>query len=499
MANIRGSRLMTAALVASAAFAMAAASAQTPSRVPLQPQQPPQLAPEAQNERSGPLQLADVLASVVEHYPLVRAARVDLAVAVSEQLVAQGAFDPELRGRAAAIPTGPYSYTRIETSVNQPLGPWGTNIFGGYRFGLGEVPPYYGEYVTNHGGELRAGVSVSLLRNRDIDRRRATVERASFAQKAAGFGVEQAQFESLRGAAQRYWDWVVAGRRLVIARELLEIARTRDEQLTRRVNMGDLPVFERTDNQRALTQRQSQVVAAERSLQQATIELSLFLRGADGAPILVDPARLPASFPEPGERTATLSGALGEAYARRPDLRRLEAQREQQRVDSRLAENQRAPLVDVSVSAAKDFGGPSERLGRPELELGLVVDVPTFNRAARGRSEAAEATIGRMDLQLQLQRERVAADVRDALSAIDAARQRVELARQELKLARELETGERRRFLQGDSSLLFINLREQTAAEAAVREQDALADFFKAVATLKAAMAVPAVQSWSAP
>ncbi|MFP2896812.1 hypothetical protein [Corallococcus sp. 4LFB] len=36
-----------------------------------------------------------------------------------------------------------------------------------------------------------------------------------------------------------------------------------------------------------------------------------------------------------------------------------------------------------------------------------------------------------------------------------------------------------------------MNLREQTAAEAQVREVDALAEYFKAAATLRAALALP--------
>ncbi|RKH34045.1 chemotaxis protein CheA, partial [Corallococcus sicarius] len=41
----------------------------------------------------------------------------------------------------------------------------------------------------------------------------------------------------------------------------------------------------------------------------------------------------------------------------------------------------------------------------------------------------------------------------------------------------ELALGERKRLTQGDSSLLIVNLREQTAAEAQVREVDALAEY----------------------
>jgi outer membrane protein TolC len=85
----------------------------------------------------------------------------------------------------------------------------------------------------------------------------------------------------------------------------------------------------------------------------------------------------------------------------------------------------------------------------------------------------------------------VRVEVRDALSALEAARQRVEVARRELRLARELEQAEWSRFGLGESTLLFVNLREQTTAEASVREVDALSDYHKAVASLRAAAALP--------
>jgi outer membrane protein, heavy metal efflux system len=59
-----------------------------------------------------------------------------------------------------------------------------------------------------------------------------------------------------------------------------------------------------------------------------------------------------------------------------------------------------------------------------------------------------------------------------------------------VQAAREVEKGERERFELGDSNLIFVNLREQTAAEAAIREIDALSDYEKAKAAYRAALAM---------
>ncbi|MBL8911575.1 MAG: TolC family protein, partial [Archangium sp.] len=111
-------------------------------------------------------------------------------------------------------------------------------------------------------------------------------------------------------------------------------------------------------------------------------------------------------------------------------------------------------------------------------------------RAPLGRIQSARALVARLDHQLRLARDRVKIEVGDAESALSAATQRVVLARQEVEVALELERGERKRFELGDSSLLFVNLREQTTAEARLREIDALLDVHRAVASRRAAAAL---------
>jgi outer membrane protein TolC len=426
------------------------------------------------------------------HSPAIEAARWGAEGAEAELLAAQGGFDPRVRARAVSTPVGGYPSTRLEGTVEQPTALWGANLFAGWRYGGGEFPSYGEQYVTNELGELRAGVSVPLWRNGPIDRRRAQLARARLGTEAAGHAVAQSRLETTRAATLRYWDWVAAGRRYAIAVSLLELARGRNTQLEQRVREGDLAAFEQADNQRALVQREGQVVAAERLLQQNAIELSLFLRDAEGEPVVPEPSRLPGRFPEPAPAGQAVGPVeLESVLARRPEVLRLEAARAQQQVERRLAENERAPAVDVSVAATRDLGVGDVKRGKPELELGLQLDLPTFNRAANGRARQVAAGLAQLEAQLRLQRDRVGLEVRDALSALEAARERVEVARRELRLARDIEQAERTRFELGESSLLFVNLREQTSAEAAVREVDALSDYHKAVANLRAAAVLP--------
>lgn len=451
-------------------------------------------APTTAPPEAGPLSLDAVLRAVDRAFPLLQAARRDQDVADADLLSAEGAFDPALRLRGGGVGGGYYEYLRADAVVEQPTQLWGATLFAGYRIGrgvsYGGIPNYYGHYETNDYGEVRAGVQIPLWRNGPIDRRRASIRRAELGRPIAALNVEQATLEYRRAATQRYWDWVAAGRRLAVARALLGIATARNAGLAERVARGDLPAIERVDNVRAVAQREGLVAAAERGLQQAAIELSLYLRDERGNAVTPTPAQLPDGLPEPVPLAGVaMRSEVDSAQARRPELRRLAAQRAQLEIERDLARNQTMPAVDVVVAASQDLGPGSYTRERPEVDAALVVDIPILNRVARGRVRAAEAGIARIEEQSRFARDRVNADVRDALSAVEAALQRHAAARREVEVAREVEAAERARFDLGDSTLLAVNLREQAAAEASVREIDARADYHRAVAAYRAATA----------
>lgn len=456
----------------------------------------PVVASQSVTAGGGPLLLAEVAQSIESFYPLIEAAQRDLQVAEGELQTARGAFDPVVRARGDGAPLGYYQSGRVDLYVETPTPWWGTTFFGGYRASFGKFADYDGKLETNQYGELRGGVQVPLWRNGPIDRRRANIARAEIGRGSASAGVTQQRIESLRIGSLRYWDWLAAGLRYRTANALLALATTRDEQMAVRVQRGDLANIERTDNRRALLQRRGLAVLAERGQKQAAIELSLYLRGSDGTPQVVEPARLPGDFPRPPSGGIDTSPARIDrdvewALQKRPEIERLRLAREQQRVERDWARNQQAPAIDAQMAVSQDFGPGSDTRSPTVLEGSLVIDIPTINRAARGRVAAAQAAMARIDAQLRLQRDRIGAEVRDMLSALSAAAERVRLAVDEVRTAREVEVAERERFALGDSTLFVVNLREQATFEAALREIDALADFQRALTTYRAVLVKP--------
>ena len=441
-------------------------------------------------KESDALRLDDVLASVERSFPLLKAAELEKSMATGDLLSAEGGFDVSWKTRGALIPVGYYDSVRIESVVEKPTSLWGASPFVSYKFGRGHIPIYDGRQETLEYGEVRAGVNLPLWRNGPIDRRRANLARAELGQDVAGLSVVEQRVQFRRAAAHRYWAWVAAGRRLVIAHELLKNVEGRDAGLGTRVDRGDLPRVERTDNARAVEQRKAQVALSQRGVEQAAIELGLYLRDGEGKPSSPQPWRMLRSFPDPPPDATASGNDISLALARRPEARRFRLQLRQNQIELDWARNQLVPGIDLQLAGSQDFGralASRPDLSKPVLEVTILLDIPIQTRFMQGRADAASAMVTRFGHLQDFARDRIEADVRDAHSAIRGARERIEAARREVKLALELENAERTRFEQGDSHLLIVNIREQQTAEAELREVDAFFDYHRAAADLKAA------------
>ena len=432
-----------------------------------------------------PVELADGLEAA---YPPLVTAQAELEAAAAQLQAAQGAFDPAWRTRAITLPSGQYPHQRVDSSLEQATTLWGASLFGGWRRGQGTFAAYDGKLVTNEGGEVRGGLTLPLWRNGPIDRRRADVARAEALVLAAQAALKAQRLEASRQAAQRYWDWVTAGVRVGIARNWLALARRRDGDLAAAVRAGALPALEGQENGRTTQQRLGFLAAAERGLGQAAIELSLFWRGADGQPQLPTASRLPAGLEAAvALTTPRLQADLEQAVAFRPEPERLNATLSQARIELAFAENQLAPSVDLSLQGSQDLGLGDPARATPEVEAGVMLDVPLIARTPRGRIAQATAAVAGLEAQVRFARDRVRAEVRDAASAVAATIRRAQAARQERLVADRLASAEADRLRLGEGSLFLVNLREQAAAEAAVREADALGDHQRAWAAYEAA------------
>ncbi len=431
-------------------------------------------------QAADPLTLREVIDWVAQTHPQAEAANYDVEYADATAMAARGGFDPMLTLRGKWTPVGYYPQGQFDALIYQPTPFWGASVFAGYRMGWGSYPIYKGDLQTLSGGEVRAGVNLPLWRDGPIDKRRAAIAQTKIARDAARQARDAAVLELEGLAAEAYWDWVAAGQQLNIAESLLTLAEQRQQGLQAQVDAGSVERIQLVDNRRLVLERSSKVIAAKRKLEQSALKLSLYTRDRNQQPIVVPEDRLPARFPSPVLDDISLDAEIERAIAPRPDILALRAEREAQAVKVRLYRNRRAPEIDLKTFVARDLGdGPAE-LRPTEFGVGVVFAMPLPLRQARGEYKAEKAKLAAIDAKLRGLTDKVAAEIRGNHVSLRAAAQSAELAREQVDVARELANAERDRLADGASSLLIVNIREQTSAKAQDSEVDALAEFHRA-------------------
>ncbi|MFO0685788.1 MAG: TolC family protein [Sandaracinus sp.] len=442
-----------------------------------------------------PLALGDVLASLDAH-PTLRGLDARVDAAEGTLLAADGGFDPLLTARGSTTVLGYYEYGRFDTMIQQPTPLWGLTVFAGWRIGRGfnrDLPDYYRYDETLDGGELRGGVTIPLLRDGWIDGRRATLARADLGVDAAREDLAARRLRLRLAATEAYLRWVNAGQRHLVALSLFDLAAERDAQIASRVRSGMIPAIESLENRRVMLERATALVATARAIERTALQLSLYLRDENGAPVLAEAARVPTALSEPDAPPAEDEAAVQAGWASRPELSRLGHLVSQAEIAAELARNQVLPRLDVTLTGSGDLGTTNDpatayQYGRPVAEGVVSLQFPLALRESRGRLEAAEAEMRAAETDLDLARDTVAVEVRDALSAFRAALRAREVAERSAEVALQVAQAERTRFESGLSTLFVVNQRETAAAQAQATLLDARAEVLLARAQLAAAM-----------
>lgn len=423
------------------------------------------------------LELPQVLQELQAYSPPLAEARLKQEQIRGKLLEKQGAFDTKLKSKALGTPLGYYRNLQLDTVVVQPTPWWGASFFSGYRLGVGKFADYDGKKQTLDGGEIRTGLEIPLLRDGEIDSRRAEIASLELQLEIAELEIFQKQLELSQKALKAYWSWLAAIEKVAVAQELLALTQTRVQQLQLEIELGKQPPVSALDNQQALFKRQAKLLELQQEERAQALELSLFLRGArmpvaeNTQPFLVSAmgCQMPAQAP-----------AIEAAQRQRPEVLILQLRQAQNALGLRLAQNQLLPDLGLFLSLSQDLGSGPESKVPFEAEAGLQFEWPLQQRKASGQVQQLEAEKGQLQLQFDFSQANLRNQVQQALLELQLACRQIGLTAQESQLAAQLAEAERQRFALGSSSLFVVNQREQAAADARLRLIDAFKAYYLA-------------------
>lgn len=429
------------------------------------------------------LQLVD------KNYPKLQGADAERRIAGAKRLEKAGAFDPVLtslneylRVQDTFTPGKAKDAVHNESRVSL-LTRSGISVFSGMRLNPNDTKTPF--VPTGKSGEYYAGVSVPLMRGLRINEKTAAEQQAKLGEPLAMQVYGSTRLEVLLKAAAVYWDMVGAKARVDIAKNLLQIADARVEQIKSRVEKGDLPALDIAESEQEIQRRQAALVKSEREFQKASLLVSVFLWDENGSPSPTPTLKeMPALHPEPRilSDTEWMQGRRM-ALELRPELKKLALEKDQVKVELRLAENMILPAMDAYLTQGADTG--PQGIG-PIVRAGMAVSLPLRQRTARGQVQTAKLKIQKLSLEEKAERQRIQAEVDDTVSAINTSYARWAATLLEVKKAKQVEEGERMRFSAGDSTLFLVNQRERMSAEAQMRLAEIHVEYLQSVAAFRA-------------
>lgn len=441
-----------------------------------------------------PLSLVDVLQTVEEYHPKLRGADFERQSATAKRVAKQGAFDINLvagtdyqrfnststRGKVATA-------TTMDAGAEMTLRN-GVKVYAGARLNSGSVKSP--DSQTGTGGEYVAYLAVPLMRGLGSNPKSAAERQALLGEPLADQRFKRTRLDTMAQAGFAYWEFVAAGQRLVIARDLLRVAVARAEAIQKRASLGDLPRVDALEARQEVERRRGGIDKAQRDIQKAALKLAQYRFAPDGSllPILDEKNIPPENTIPPPIRVdgADREAAHASALTARPELWANELEREIWKVDRDLARNDQKPNLDFIFSPGADTG--SRSVGAT-LKAGLAFSLPLERRDATGRLSEANLKLQKLEQDALLLETQIKLEVEDAISAVNLGVQRYEAAVRELELARQVESRERDRLRLGEGTLFLLNQRERATAEAAGRLVDTRAEYFQAMLTLQVASA----------
>lgn len=460
--------------------------------------------PTSQNIGGHPLALESVLAAAVKFYPEIEAAIREFEIAQGEAIQAEGGFDTKLKASSENTPVGFYETYRSNFGIEQPTFNGGS-LFASYRFGRGDMEPWYLERNTNELGELKLGVNWALLRGRAIDSRRVALWQANLKQQGVEPLVLNQLIQTLRDAEVAYWNWVAAGQMFQLNQKLLTIAESRVEGIEERIKAGDVAEITRTDNDRSILSREVKLLKAKAKLASAAIKLSLFYRDSNGTPMTPDVHQVPEiGQPQLWEQQGSMA-MVSSAFRCRPEIQLICLEMKTVSLDLAKARNDFLPQLNAQVAVSQDFGDPTSASAAAssstqtlfvnynekdefQVDARILWSQSLQRRKASGKVRALDGKLQQLHIKRAFLKEKIEAEVQANYQLTAAANEQIQVASRSLELAQKLSEVARQRYEEGDVDFFEIIQREKQELESAIEQIESAFSFHVNRANLNAAV-----------
>lgn len=373
---------------------------------------------------------------------------------------------------------------RVQGGLRQQL-PTGTSLEMSVRSDRSDRSGVDEQYAA------RAGVTLTqaLLRGGRIDSNLASLRQAEIDTLASVYelrGFAEALVAEVEAA---YWDYVLAGERVRIFSEALDVAEQQLDETRRRIQVGDRPETDEAAAQAEVALRRQGLIDARNRRESNRLGL-LRLMNPPGASwetaidTLDEPEVLDLPLGEVGEHVL-----LGRSL--RPDINEARLRIRRGELEVVRTRDGMLPRLDFFVTLGKtgyadSFGSSWRDLDGPgyDFQAGIQAEMPLFRRAEQARSDRAGFNRDQAVQAVANMRQMVDLDVRNAWLEVERTREQVDAVAVTRRLQEEVLRAEQARFEVGQTTAIVVAQAQRDLLESRLEEIDAAASWRQAVTEL---------------
>ena len=434
---------------------------------------------------------ADFFEAVVQFHPIVRQAALFPEDARTEIMQARGAFDPKITSYFDRKEFGPdLYYNRWQSGLSVPVMPAGIDLKIGYDRAVGErVNP---EVRTPPTGLVLVGVNVPVGQTLLIDGRRTALRQAQLGLSLAEADRRKQVNKVLFEAAKAYWDWYLSYRSYQLINEGLQLANVRFTGTRQRALIGEAAPIDTTEALITVQDRQVQRQQAAVDLQNARLQLAVFLWAANNQPIDLPDNVVPQSAVSELVSDELVQTLLGQATQQHPEVLKLDAKTGQNQLEERFRRALLQPQINLSASLLSQTPNLMQgydwnsyySFGLANHKIGLDLVMPLFLRKERGKLRQVQVKGQQLILERQQTLRVIQNDVLSARNEMITLGQQIQVQQQAVTNQRRLVRAEQQRFTLGESSLFLVNARESKLIDLSVKLEELRTKYQKAIASL---------------
>ena len=416
----------------------------------------------AQNERV--LFVEDFIEKVKAHHPLVKVASLQIDIAKANLMLAKGGFDPALQIDISSKMfdnKNYYNYNQAELKIPMPIGDLKTGIENNSgKFLSSEVSSGRSSYF---------GFEVPLAKGLLIDKRRAFLQQAKIALQQNNAQNKVLVNELLLDAYISYYQWAGATKLYNVFANYVQISINRLKLVKTAVENGDRPAMDSTE---AITQLQNfELLKADANskLISASLDVNNFVWDGKGIPQNISNNVIPDTSFFNNNMVQKIEIVLQNNGLQNPLLMQYKFKIDGLIVDKRLKYQNLLPIINLKANFLNDNYNVTKNLGSSLLEnfnrWGLDIKIPIRFREGRGQYNLAKFKIEESTLELKLKTQEIDNKIKDYTNQFFFLQKQIQIASDALRNYSSLLKNELLRFNNGESSLFFVNTRENKVIE----------------------------------